>query len=418
MTSDGLSIPPFLISPSQFNLELGDSIDFSVHFSPTSPGHFLRDFIMECDNTQSFHFTVHGEGWDVIVKATEIDEAPIALNPPSALIQSPPPSAAPFQADAFLASGHPFVPLIFPSISVRAIVTRTITLQNFTPITYKFYWEIGDLISSCTEFGASSVAVRSSNLAPHMAWVAESAADSSITVTESCSSSSPSPSVINPLSVFRIEPMNGQLGGNERKLFSFSFSPVFVGLFVLHPLLIFEKIPATVPSGEQPPLLGSVLSLIPAIVPPPSGSLSLVNVPFLHILVRGEGAPSQVQLFPAVHSFAIPLLLRQIYKKTLTLTSSSSAPVPFKWNCDLATGQRHLVNVVFDAVSSASSPLIKASINFQLPVSLSVTPDQGSLQPGESVFVEVSAYHVSFIDSILLWVLSLFVVGCTHLLSW
>ena len=57
---DKIDIPPFIISPSEFSLKTGESIDLVINYNPTNEGRHSQEFIMVCDNCQVKRFTITG----------------------------------------------------------------------------------------------------------------------------------------------------------------------------------------------------------------------------------------------------------------------------------------------------------------------------------------------------------------------
>ena len=58
--SECLHLGPFFLSPTEFSLGKGGSVEFTVVFSPPAVGLYSEPFTMACDNGQTLTFTLKG----------------------------------------------------------------------------------------------------------------------------------------------------------------------------------------------------------------------------------------------------------------------------------------------------------------------------------------------------------------------
>ena len=108
-----LSIPPFEVSPTEFELNKGESIDMRIKFSPQSVGEHSRKFVMVCDNCQVKVFTVSGNCTRVRLELAAIGDTRIDLSTPD--------SVAPDM-------------LLFDALPPGAHASQRFEVRNCTPI--------------------------------------------------------------------------------------------------------------------------------------------------------------------------------------------------------------------------------------------------------------------------------------------
>lgn len=113
-------IPPFVISPAEFSLKNGESIDLIINYNPTNEGKHSQEFVMVCDNCQVQRFTVVGVSCKVAMQICKVD---------SVVVDFSNPIAAPPEA------------LLFPSRVPGTTSTKTFQVQNVTPLGLNFRWE-------------------------------------------------------------------------------------------------------------------------------------------------------------------------------------------------------------------------------------------------------------------------------------
>lgn len=55
-----MHIPPFELAPSTLDLRPGDTFPLQISFNPQTPGEYLEEFIMICDNGETSRFKLKG----------------------------------------------------------------------------------------------------------------------------------------------------------------------------------------------------------------------------------------------------------------------------------------------------------------------------------------------------------------------
>ena len=118
---DCITILPFEIAPTEFELKNGENVDIQVKFSPQSVGTHSRQFVMVCDNCQVKVFTVTAVCTRVKLEVASVLGATIDLTAEGTVS----PSEMPFDALPPGAQG-----------------TQTLQVRNVTPLELPFKWEL------------------------------------------------------------------------------------------------------------------------------------------------------------------------------------------------------------------------------------------------------------------------------------
>lgn len=329
-----IDIEPFRISPAEFSLSKGDSVDIKVLYSPGAVGTHERKFVMVCDNCQVKTFTVKGTSCLVDLSITALDEKEVNMAAPN----TKQPSS-----------------VLFEDTTIGAIKKRTVRIRNPTPIELSMHWAVYEESKAAGKSGRR----QSSLVAAHLSGN----------------------------EVFDIEPKKATVQGQEEQTFVISFKPGKACAYTHLAKLVVEDVPPTAVEGykfkdKSKKKKSSVENAVPEengaeekngetpetneaagndtpVVPPlgevPSDDRSQVgllmsarskaslvsleplaepqflNIPFKNLRLLGPGCQARLQLEPQVLNLAGKLLVGKAYTRMVTLKNLSDADVPLTW---------------------------------------------------------------------------------------
>jgi len=124
-----LKTPPFVISPTEFNLDHRESVTITVDYSPLALGVHDRSFMIICDNCHVTKYLLHGSSESVFLRVSGVNDAFVenmATNPLSLQPKN----------------------LDFGITPLGAICERTVTIRNDTPLDLAFRWDMRNFFSS------------------------------------------------------------------------------------------------------------------------------------------------------------------------------------------------------------------------------------------------------------------------------
>ncbi|KAJ1472961.1 hypothetical protein T484DRAFT_1838182, partial [Baffinella frigidus] len=145
----GALLPPFVVTPSQWELGPGESIDVTVDFAPEEHGLLERGFRLVCDNCSVHAYSVRGHALIPSLQLCSIDTLPTpkiladsvrghALIPSLQLCSIDTlPIPRPL-SDAL----RPSTALAFQPIAPGASSRKTLVLKNRTPLGMAYHWEV------------------------------------------------------------------------------------------------------------------------------------------------------------------------------------------------------------------------------------------------------------------------------------
>lgn len=118
-----LEIPPFKISPTTFELDTGEAMDFSIQYAPKHIDSDHVKFVMVCDNCQVKTFTLTGTGCEVLLDITSLQGQSVA---------KPVGDIAPLDV------------IKFDSLTPGSSEMKQLEIFNQTPLEVSYKWNLSD----------------------------------------------------------------------------------------------------------------------------------------------------------------------------------------------------------------------------------------------------------------------------------
>lgn len=327
----------FTLSPSEIELDTGESVVFQLQYVPSCIGEQREKFVMVCDNCLVQVFQVVGRGCQVEMSITSINGK---------------------QIDASITHMGVVDHVGFDNLQIHARAQQSVVVSNDTPIDLAFTWKIEPATGAAAEAGGRDDAL---------------------------------PSAAAPTPPYQIHPPSGVIVRNVAMEFAVAFLPTQARVYPWKATLYINEIPAcSVPGPHQRMQLVNTFQHLTHDL----SSMVLEAVECLAVRLDGAGVLGSFSIAPsywnfccigggtaagdgfASESFAssrneVPLQKNVAYTTRITLhNQSNDAPVAFE--VDLANvQQRHL------AVSKAQRQDDSSSSSRSFD--LSVTPTHGEL---------------------------------------
>ena len=124
-----LKTPPFVISPTEFALDHGESVTLSVDYSPLELGLHERSFVIICDNCHVTKYTLTGSSESVFLSISGVNSVPLEK------VTDNPLAIQPKNLD-------------FGVTPLGAICERTVTVRNDTPLDLAFRWDMRNFFAT------------------------------------------------------------------------------------------------------------------------------------------------------------------------------------------------------------------------------------------------------------------------------
>ncbi|XP_064614552.1 LOW QUALITY PROTEIN: deleted in lung and esophageal cancer protein 1-like [Liolophura sinensis] len=297
MKSGIVSLPPFEVRPSVFELQAGQKTIIEVAFHPSQVREYTEEITMVCDNCQVKHFKVKGEAQLAGVKLAAIEGGESSQEPGEI---------------CDVTAQH----LIkFEELNPFTYTDKTVEIKNQTNVNMHFVWDIyKPLLKTPVLPGADN-------------------SDEETATTMRLASGR----VSDIDSVFSIHPSSGILPADDTMEFKVTFAPPKVGDFssVLHMQL--KQIPPTPPDVSSLSEVSSVMSTESEAREKTSDSSLLASMPafedktVLEVEVKGKCVPLNVVLHPYAMIIPGTFLVGVTVKKQVVLVNHSYSGIVFHW---------------------------------------------------------------------------------------
>ena len=123
-----LKTPPFIISPTAFDLDHGEAVTLTVDYSPLELGKHERSIVIICDNCHVDKYVLSGSSESVFLRVSGINDVFVES------VQVDPLSLQPRHLD-------------FGVTPLGGICERTINIRNDSPLDLPFRWDLRDYVA-------------------------------------------------------------------------------------------------------------------------------------------------------------------------------------------------------------------------------------------------------------------------------